>query len=80
MNRINQTVLTGLIRNMSRVMGEPLTLQRGSKYNGIAWAIERNGGSQAIVTGQSARELYEKAHAFMSGWYAAQEMGNKEKA
>lgn len=70
MERINQTVLTGLIRGMSRVMGEPLQLQRGSKYNGIAWAIERNGGSQAIVTGQSARELYEKAHAFMSGWYA----------
>lgn len=73
MDRINQTVLNGLIHRMGRAMGEELTLQKGSRYNGIAWAIERHEGSQAVVTGQSARELYEKAHAFISGYLMAQD-------
>lgn len=73
MNRINNAVLTGLVNNMSRVMGEQLHYERGSNYNGIAWKITNASGGKDIIIGQSARELYEKAHAYISGYQAAQD-------
>jgi hypothetical protein len=73
MDRITNQVLDGLANRMSNVMGCAIQYERGSKYNGIAWKFVSNGGSRVEITGQSARELFEKAHAFISGWYAAQD-------
>ena len=73
MDRITNGILNGLTHMMAREMDEPLRLNKGSATYGNAWAIERESNSQAIVTGKSARELYEKAHAFISGYLMAQD-------
>jgi hypothetical protein len=79
MDRITNEVLFGLARRMSNVMGCPIELEKGSRYNGIAWKFVSRDNSRTEIAGQSARELFEKAHAFMSGWYAAQDKAAAER-
>lgn len=79
MDRINNAVLVGLARRMSSVMGCAIELEKGSRYNGIAWKFVSTNGSRTEITGQSVRELYEKAHSFLSGWYAAQDKAEADK-
>jgi hypothetical protein len=73
MDRITNEVLHGLARRMSAVMGCTIELEKGSRYNGIAWKFVSRDGSRTEITGQSARELFDKAHSFIAGWYAAQD-------
>jgi hypothetical protein len=79
MDRINNEVLYGLARRMSGVMGCAIELERGSKFNGIAWKFVSRNGSRTEITGQSARELYEKAHSFTSGWFAHEDKMEADK-
>ncbi len=72
MERITNQVLTGLVKRMAVVMGRPLYLRKGSALYGRAWAIETERGHD-IVRGESARELFNQAHAFIAGWYACED-------
>jgi hypothetical protein len=69
MDRITNKVIVALIARMSAVMGEPLEYEKGSQYYGQAWKINNAHGHYLIV-GSSTRDLFNKAHAFMAGWYA----------
>lgn len=69
MDRITNEDMVNLIARMSAVMGEPLEYEKGSQYYGRAWKINDAHGNHLIV-GNSTRDLYNKAHAFMAGWYA----------
>lgn len=76
MDRITNKVMIGLIARMSEVMGEPLEYEKGSRYYGQAWKINNAHGHYLIV-GNSTRDLYNKAHAFMAGWYAHADKASK---
>lgn len=73
MDRINNTVLIGLVDRMSVAMGEELRLVKGSAINGIAWKIEAKDGAKVLLFDATARGLFNRAHAFMSGYFAAQD-------
>lgn len=62
-------------RNRARVGA--LLLNTGSKTNGISWGIAQimneSGGERTLVRGSTARELYNAAQEWISGYYAAKE-------
>ena len=76
MYRITDKILLGLVKRMAFVMGRPLLLQKGSASNGISWTIETERGND-IVRGKSARELFDRAHAFIAGWYACEDANKR---